>query len=104
MKNVLIINGHQKYDQIAEGNLTKMYINAASEFFKKNNFNLKYSVVESDYDVMKGHIEQAPLPPSSKNPRITQIVDNLVMKSLNKLPADRYQDCSEFYSVCDHVH
>ncbi len=51
MKNVLIINGHQKYDQIAEGNLTKMYINTASEFFKKNNFNVKHSVVESDYDV-----------------------------------------------------
>ena len=51
MKNVLIINGHQRYDEIAEGNLTRMYINSASEFFKKNNFNLKHSVVESDYDV-----------------------------------------------------
>lgn len=51
MKNILIINGHQRYDEIAEGNLTKMYINSASEFFKKNSFNLKYSVVESDYDV-----------------------------------------------------
>lgn len=51
MKNVLIINGHQRYDEIAEGNLTKMYINSASEFFKKNNFNLKHSVVESNYDV-----------------------------------------------------
>ena len=51
MKNVLIINGHQRYDQVAEGNLTQMYINAASEFFEKNNFNLKHSVVESEYDV-----------------------------------------------------
>ena len=51
MKNVLIINGHQRYDEVAEGNLTRMYINSASEFFKKNNFNLKHSVVESDYDV-----------------------------------------------------
>ena len=51
MKNVLIINGHQRYAEVAEGNLTKMYINAASEFFKKNNFNVKHSVVESDYDV-----------------------------------------------------
>ena len=51
MKNVLIINGHQRYAEVAEGNLTKMYINAASEFFKKHNFNLKHSVVESDYDV-----------------------------------------------------
>ncbi|MDA3909241.1 MAG: NAD(P)H-dependent oxidoreductase [Sulfurimonas sp.] len=51
MKNVLIINGHQRYDEVAEGNLTKMYINSASEFFEKNSFNLKHSVVESDYDV-----------------------------------------------------
>ncbi|EDZ62684.1 flavodoxin-like fold domain protein [Sulfurimonas gotlandica GD1] len=51
MKNVLIINGHQRYDEVAEGNLTRMYIDSASEFFEKNGFNLKYSVVESDYDV-----------------------------------------------------
>ena len=51
MKNVLIINGHQRYDQVAEGNLTKNYVNAASEFFENNGFNVKHSVVESDYDV-----------------------------------------------------
>ena len=51
MKNVLIINGHQKYDQVAEGKLTNMYIDSASESFKKNNFNLKHSVVESDYNI-----------------------------------------------------
>ncbi|MFT5662014.1 MAG: modulator of drug activity B [Sulfurimonas sp.] len=51
MKNVLIINGHQRYDEVAEGNLTKSYINAASEFFGKNSFNVKHSVVESDYDI-----------------------------------------------------
>ncbi len=51
MKNVLIINGHQRYDEVAKGNLTKMYINSASEFFEKNGFNVKHSVVESDYDV-----------------------------------------------------
>ena len=51
MKNVLIINGHQRYDEVAEGNLTKMYINSASDFFEKNDFNIKHSVVESNYDV-----------------------------------------------------
>lgn len=51
MKNILIINGHQRYAEIAEGNLTQIYINAASEFFNKNGFNVKHSVVESDYDV-----------------------------------------------------
>ena len=51
MKNVLIINGHQRYDEVAEGNLTKMYVNAASEFFEKNGFNIKHSIVESEYNV-----------------------------------------------------
>ena len=51
MKNILIINGHQRYDQVAEGNLTKNYIESASKFFEKNGFNLKHSIVESDYDI-----------------------------------------------------
>ena len=51
MKNVLIINGHQRYEGISEGNLTKLYIDTASEFFKKNGFALKHSIVESDYDI-----------------------------------------------------
>ena len=51
MKNVLIINAHQRYEKVAEGNLTKSYINAASEFFKKSGLSVKHSVVESDYDV-----------------------------------------------------
>ncbi len=50
MKNVLIINGHQRYDEVAEGNLTRMYINSASEFLEKKGFSVKHSVVESDYD------------------------------------------------------
>ena len=51
MKNVLIINGHQRYDEIAEGNLTKIYINSASKFFEEKEFNVKHSVVESNYDI-----------------------------------------------------
>jgi len=51
MPNVLIINGHQHYDEVAEGRLTKVFINAANSFFTENGFNVKNSVVESDYDV-----------------------------------------------------
>jgi NADPH dehydrogenase (quinone) len=50
MKNVLIINGHQHYDQVAEGNLTQAYINRAKEFLTGNGFTVKHSVVESNYD------------------------------------------------------
>jgi modulator of drug activity B len=51
MKNVLIINGHQRYDQIAEGALTKLFIDTADEFLSQNGLNVKHSVIESDYDI-----------------------------------------------------
>lgn len=51
MKNVLIINGHQYYDTVAQGKLTQMYIDSANEFFKEQGFNVKNSFVESAYDV-----------------------------------------------------
>jgi len=53
MKNVLIINGHQKYEGIAEGNLTAKYIGKAEDFFQSNGFNVKHSVVERNYDVQE---------------------------------------------------
>ncbi|WP_419764686.1 MAG: NAD(P)H-dependent oxidoreductase [Arcobacter sp.] len=51
MKNVLILNGHQYYKDIAEGNLTKDYINKADEFLSKNGFTIKHSTVDKDYDI-----------------------------------------------------
>jgi modulator of drug activity B len=51
MQNVLIINGHQKYPVVAEGNLTRFYIDTATEFLTQKGFNVKHSVVESDYDI-----------------------------------------------------
>ena len=51
MKNVLIINGHQRYDQIAEGNLTRLFIQTAEDFFTENGFSIQQSVIESDYTV-----------------------------------------------------
>jgi modulator of drug activity B len=38
MKNILIINGHQKYPVVAEGKLTQFYIEVANNFFIKNGF------------------------------------------------------------------
>ncbi|MDD2791365.1 MAG: NAD(P)H-dependent oxidoreductase [Sulfurimonas sp.] len=50
MKNILIINAHQKYEGFAEGNLTKDYINKAKEFFTANGFSIKTTVVEGGYN------------------------------------------------------
>lgn len=51
MKNVLIINGHQYYPNVAEGKLTQFYIDTATEFFQKEGYAIKHSVVESDYSI-----------------------------------------------------
>lgn len=51
MKNILIINGHQKYDGIAEGKLTEHFINNASDFFKSNNMEVKHTHIEAGYDI-----------------------------------------------------
>ncbi len=50
MKNILIINGHQKYEGFAEGNLTKDYISKATEFFESNDFTVKQTVIEDGYN------------------------------------------------------
>ena len=51
MKKVLIINGHQRYEGIAEGKLTKILIDAALDVFNEKDFEVQHSVVESNYDV-----------------------------------------------------
>ena len=51
MKNVLIINGHQKYDGIAEGKLTQTIINKMNNFLDKNGFSIKNSVVDVEYNI-----------------------------------------------------
>ena len=48
MKNVLIINGHQKYDVVAQGNLTKFYVKSAKEFLEENGFSVKVTNIEED--------------------------------------------------------
>jgi modulator of drug activity B len=49
MKNILILNGHQKYEGFADGNLTKDFVNKAKVFFNNNNFNVKTTVIEEGY-------------------------------------------------------
>lgn len=51
MKKVLILNGHQYYDAVAVGKLTQDYIDSASDFFKENGFEVKYTHIEKGYDI-----------------------------------------------------
>lgn len=51
MKKVLVINGHQRYEGIAEGGLTSQYINTANEYLTNNGFEVKNTAVDKGYDV-----------------------------------------------------
>jgi serine/threonine protein kinase len=42
--------------------------------------------------VIQGHLESLPLPPSQLNPAVSPAVDELILKALNKAPDDRYPD------------
>jgi modulator of drug activity B len=51
MKKVLLLNLHQKYDGIANGNLTRSLVGEAKTFFEANGFEIKETVIEDGYDV-----------------------------------------------------
>lgn len=51
MKKVLLLTLHQKYDGIANGNVTKALVERAKEFFVQNGFEVKETVIEDGYDV-----------------------------------------------------
>ncbi|WP_224483044.1 NAD(P)H-dependent oxidoreductase [Robertkochia aurantiaca] len=52
MKNVFIINGHQKYP-FSEGRLNGTFTAKAKEFFESNDFKVKLTTMEDDYDVQE---------------------------------------------------
>ncbi len=56
MKNILIVNGHQYYDVVAKGELTNKIIERATDFFKQNGFDVKYTHIEKGYDIKKSVI------------------------------------------------
>ncbi len=51
---------------------------------------------KSEFELMVAHVKQAPQPPSAVNPDIPPALDAVVLKSLAKDPAERYQTCAEF--------
>lgn len=51
---------------------------------------------EGDYEAIKQTLEFTPQPPSAINPAVPAPVDAMVMKSIAKDPAHRFQDVKEF--------
>lgn len=51
MKRVLLLNLHQKYEGIANGNLTRDLLNEAKTFFLENGYEVKETNIDSGYNV-----------------------------------------------------
>lgn len=49
MKNVLLLNLHQRYEGFAEGNLAQTIVNEAKQFFESNGFQTDETVIENGY-------------------------------------------------------
>jgi serine/threonine protein kinase len=58
---------------------------------------------DGDYESIKQTLEFIPRPPSNLNPAVPVPVDALVMKSIAKDPAHRFQDVKEFDREVKHV-
>jgi modulator of drug activity B len=50
MKNILIINAHQRYAGKSEGNLTQTLIDSAQTILEEKGCEVKTSIIESNYD------------------------------------------------------
>ncbi len=53
----------------------------------------------SEYDLMKAQIEEAPRPPRTHSPQIPLQVEQAIMRALAKKPEARYQTAGEFRAV-----
>ena len=51
MKHVLLLNLHQKYEGIANGNLTRDLLSEAKTFFSNNGYEVKETNIDEGYDV-----------------------------------------------------
>jgi modulator of drug activity B len=51
MKEVLIINAHQKYDGISEGKLNKTLAQQAKSFFREHDIRVSETIIDQGYDV-----------------------------------------------------
>lgn len=50
---------------------------------------------DSEYEIMKGHLEDKPLPPWEINSKVSEELGSVILKTLNKNAKDRYQNVKE---------
>ncbi len=50
---------------------------------------------ENSFDILEKHITEVPVPPSQLRPEIPSVITEIVLKMLQKIPAERFQNCAE---------
>ena len=58
---------------------------------------------ESEYKVMKGHLEHKPRPPWEVNDEVPKSLGNLILKSLSKKPEGRFRSVKEFSEALNKI-
>jgi len=51
---------------------------------------------ENEFEIMNGHVNENPKPPSTHYPGIPEYLDNVILKALSKDPKNRFKSCDEF--------
>ncbi len=51
---------------------------------------------DSEFKIMKGHIEDRPVPPWILNQKLDKNLSDIILKSIEKKPLDRFYDAAEF--------
>ena len=54
---------------------------------------------DTSYSVLNAHCNEAPIPPIQVNPSLPAELNTIVLRSLEKNPADRYQTAQEFHDA-----
>ena len=54
---------------------------------------------DTEYSIMHGHLERTPIPPMELNPQLSPAVSAIIMRALEKNPADRFSSAEEFQAA-----
>jgi len=58
---------------------------------------------DSDYSIMVAHLEQEPAPPVQVDPRLPQVLSDLILTAIQKDPGKRFQTAQVFRAALKHV-
>jgi eukaryotic-like serine/threonine-protein kinase len=58
---------------------------------------------DNNFEIMRSHLNERPIPPAEIDPRLPDSLSDAILKSLEKIPADRFATAREFLSALEAV-